>query len=90
METPKTEITLREIPVGGRLLVRTKKDWRFAVVSRIGEHKITLSISSPSGRNYRLRRLPEAVIGFDGMIPVLKFETAENWRDNFSAYDFRW
>ena len=87
METPTT---LRDIPVGGRLLVRSKKDWRFAVVSRIGEHKITLSISSPSGRNYRLRRLPEAIIRFDGIIPVLKFETAEDWRDNFSAYDWRW
>lgn len=84
------EITLRDIPIGGRLLIRSKKDWRVAVVSRIGETKITLSISSPSGRNYRLRRLPEAVIGFDGMIPVLKLETAENWRDNFSAYDSRW
>lgn len=90
MDTLKTEITLSDIPIGGRLLVRTKKDWRVAVVSRIGEEKITLSISSPSGRNYRLRRLPGAVIGFDGMIPVLKFETPENWRENFSVYDLRW
>ena len=90
METTETQITLREIPLGGRLLVRSKKDWRFAVVSRVGEEKITLSICSPSGRNYRLSRLPEAIIDFDGLIPVLKFESPENWRDNFSAYDSRW
>ncbi|MBC7899763.1 MAG: hypothetical protein H7070_06880 [Saprospiraceae bacterium] len=88
--TGNMEIALREIPVGGRLLIRSKKDWRIAVVSRVSDEKITLSICSPSGRNYRMGRLPDAVIGVDGMIPVLKFDTAENWRDNFSPYDSRW
>ncbi len=90
MESSETKITLGEIPLGGRLVVRSKKDWKFAVVSRVGEEKITLSISTPSGRNYRIRSLPDASIGFDGIIPVLIFETDENWRENFSPYDFRW
>lgn len=90
MEAPQTQVTLGDIPVGGRLLIRSKKDWRVAVVSRIGEEKITLSICSPSGRNYRLSRLPGAVIGLDGMIPVLQFDSPERWRDNFSTYDSRW
>lgn len=83
-------MTLREIPLGGRLLVRSRKDWRFAVVSRIAEDSITLSIASPTGYNYRTRRPAEAEIGFDGRIPFLIFEEAENWRENFTSYDLRW
>lgn len=90
MESTETQITLRDIPLGGRLLVRSRKDWRTAVISRINEEKITLSICSPCGRNYWLRRLPEAEIGFDGLIPILKIESHENWRENFSCYDSRW
>ena len=83
-------ITLRDLPLGARLIVRTKKDWRFAVVSRFDEEKATLIICSPSGRTYRLRRLLDAEIIFDGEIPILKIEIDENWRENFSRYDFRW
>ncbi|MGI8639814.1 MAG: hypothetical protein ACR2MG_07650 [Pyrinomonadaceae bacterium] len=90
METPETQITLRDLPIGARLLVRSKKDWRFAVVSKFNEEKATLIVCSPSGRTYRLRRLLDAEIVFDGKIPILKFETEENWRDNFSKYDVRW
>ncbi len=83
-------MTLREIPLGGRLLVRSRKDWRFAVVSRIAEDSITLSIASPTGYNYRTRRPSDAEIGLDGRIPFLIFEDAEHWRENFSSYDARW
>ncbi len=83
-------ITLRNLPIGARLIVRTKKDWRFAVISKFGEEKATLIVCSPSGRTYRLRRLLDAEIIFDGEIPILKFEIDENWRENFSKYDSRW
>ena len=90
MQIAETQITLRDLPIGARLLVRSKKDWRFAVVSKFNEEKATLIVCSPSGRTYRLRRLLDAEIVFDGKIPILKFETEENWRDNFSKYDVRW
>ncbi|MBA2335279.1 MAG: hypothetical protein ACR2M8_13480 [Pyrinomonadaceae bacterium] len=90
MESAETHITLREMPLGGRLLIRSRTDWRVAVVSRIIEDRITLSVSSPKGRNYRLRRLPESEIFFDGTIPFLVFEADENWRENFAFYDSRW
>ena len=90
METTETKITLCDLPLGARLIVRTKKDWRFAVVSRFDEEKATLIICSPSGRTYRLRRLLDAEIIYDGKIPILKIEIDENWRENFSKYDFRW
>lgn len=90
METPETKITLCDLPLGARLIVRTKKDWRFAVISKFSEEKATLIVCSPSGRTYRLRRLLDAEIIYDREIPILKIEIEENWRENFSKYDFRW
>lgn len=83
-------ITLGEIPVGGRLLVRSKKDWRFAVVCRKSEAGVSLAVASPTGCNYRLRRPADASIQFDGKIPFLASEVRDLWRDNFSCYDRRW
>ena len=90
MEPAETQITLASIPLGGRLLVRSKTDWRVAVVSRIGEDQITISVASPTGYNYRLRRATDASISFDGRIPYLVIEDSDTWRDNFSPYDVRW
>ena len=90
MESAETQITLGEFPLGGRLLVRTKKDWRFAVISRKTEEFISLSIASPKGGNYRIRRAVDLVIAFDGLVPFLHAEFADTWRENFSAYDTRW
>jgi len=90
MEAAKAQITLRELPLGGRLMVRSRKDWRTAVVCRIGEEKVVLSISSPTGRNYRLHRLFDCEVVIEGKIPFLKSEEAEPWRENFTNYDFRW
>ncbi len=82
--------TLGDFPIGARLLIRSKKDWRTAVVSQFNEEKATLIVCSPSGRTYRLRRLLETEIVFDGKFPILKIETDENWRENYTKYDFRW
>jgi hypothetical protein len=90
METAETQITLRELPIGARLLIRSKTDWRTAVVSRFGEEKATLIVCSPTGRTYRMQRLLEAEIMLDGKIPILKISQTENWRENFTKYDFRW
>lgn len=83
-------MNLGEIPLGGRLIVRSRKDWRSAVVSRIAENSITLSIASPKGYNYRTRRKPLATIELDGQIPILLHENEEDWRKNFTCYDKRW
>jgi hypothetical protein len=90
METSEILMTIRELPIGARLLIRSKTDWRSAVVCGFTEEKVTLSVCSPTGRTYRLRRKLEAEIVFDGTIPILKIETDENWRENFTKYDFRW
>ena len=83
-------ITLCELQIGSRLLIRSKTDWRSAVVSRFKEEKVVIAVSSPSGRTYRLYRNRECEIIFDGRIPILKIESDEDWRENFTKYDFRW
>ena len=90
METSLNQITLGELCTGSRLLVRSKKDWRTAVISQFDEEKATLIVCSPSGRTYRLRRCLEVEIIFDGSVPILKIEGEENWRENFTKYDSRW
>jgi hypothetical protein len=90
VEPAQTQITLASIPLGGRLLVRSKKDWRVAVVCRIGEDQVTISVASPRGSCYRLRRPMTASISFDGRIPFLVIEDSDTWRENFSTYDVRW
>lgn len=78
------------MPLGGRLLIRSKKDWRTAVVSRVGEDRIMLSVASPTGRNYWLGRDPELPVNCEHDIHFLCDKRTEEWRDNFSAYDPRW
>jgi len=78
------------LPVGARLLVRSRKDWRTAAVSNIVEDRVVLTVCSPTGRTYRLRRELDTEIFFEGIIPILKYDLPENWRDNFTPYDHRW
>jgi len=88
VETPEIKI-LAGLPVGSRLLVRSKKDWRSAVISKIIEETVTIIVSSPTGFSYRLRRHLKTEIFFDGELPMLE-NPRENWRDNYTIYDRRW
>jgi hypothetical protein len=90
LEPAKDQITLDQLAVGSRLVVRSRTDWRFAAVSRIADERVVLTVCSPSGRTYRLRRGRDAEISMAGLIPVLMSDRDENWRDNFSPYDVRW
>ena len=84
-------MTLGDFPIGGRLLVRSKKDWRVAVVSRKSdEGTVSISIASPSGYCYRIHRSAEVRLTFDGGIPYLPKDNTEPWRENFTGYDARW
>jgi hypothetical protein len=90
VEITQTLITLRELPIGARLLIRSKTDWRSAVVCRHREEKATLAVCSPTGRTYRLHRNLECEVLIEGFIAILKIETDDTWRENFTKYDFRW
>lgn len=88
METAEIKI-LADLPIGSRLLVRSKESWRSAVISKVIEETVTLIVSSPTGFSYRLRRHLETEIFFDGEMPILE-NSNENWRENFTKYDVRW
>ncbi|MGB2750824.1 MAG: hypothetical protein WBC19_02105 [Pyrinomonadaceae bacterium] len=91
METSETKITtLDKLTIGTRLVVRSKLDWRFAAISKTVEDKIVLTVCSPSGRTYRLRRDLETIVTYEGSIPVLSTDHPGHWRENFSHYDVRW
>jgi hypothetical protein len=90
VEIAPNQIALRKLPVGARILIRTKKDWRAAAISSFTEEKATLIVCSPSGRTYRLFRSLETILFFEGKIPLLRIENEEDWRQNFTKYDLRW
>jgi hypothetical protein len=82
--------TLGALPVGSHLVMRCRKDWRTATVVRVELDKITLSVSSPTGRTYRMRRPPDAPLTFDGSIPLLGETAPSRWRAQLARYDVRW
>lgn len=90
METAEKQITLDQLAVGSRLLVRSRTDWRFAAVSKVADERVVLTVCSPTGRTYRLRREMDSEITFDGTIPVLLSQYDDDWHHNFGCYDTRW
>lgn len=90
METAQTQITLDQLAIGSRLLVRSKADWRFASVAKIVDERIVLTVCSPKGGTYRLRREPGTAILVEGTLHILPYECEDTWRDNFGRYDCRW
>jgi len=82
--------TLGLLPVGSRIVVRSRVDWRHAAIARVADDKVVLTVHSPSGYSYRLRRGLDAAISFDGEIAILLSDHKDNWRDNFCPLDSRW
>ena len=78
---------LSSLPIGARLIVRCRKDWRDATVVAVTLEVITLSVNSPTGRTYRLRRPPDSTLSFDGPIPILG---EGHWKTGLARYDSRW
>jgi hypothetical protein len=79
--------TLSSLPLGARLVLRCRKDWRDAAVVAVSLEAVTLSVFSPTGRTYRLRRPPDSPLCFDGPIPILG---KGHWKTGFARYDSRW
>lgn len=83
-------MTLDQLAVGSRLVVRSRTDWRFAAVSKFADEQVVLTVCSPSGHCYRLRRDVDTTVAFEGTIPVLAYDSEDTWHDNFGRYDLRW
>jgi len=84
------ETTLASLPVGSRLLVRSRTDWRSAAIARKIDERIVLTVCSPSGHAYRLRRDGDCVVLNDGPLYLLNSDEPDVWLDNFAKYDWRW
>jgi len=84
------DVMLSELPVGSRLVVRSKVDWRFAAVSKVVEERVVLTVCSPKGGTYRVRRQSDTILIRDGLLYVLPYDCEDTWRDNFGRYDSRW
>jgi hypothetical protein len=90
MEPAQDLRTLGDLPIGCRVMYRSKTEWRTAVISRRSEAGVMLSVASPKGRNYRLSRDLFTEIVFHRGLPVLASHVSDTWPENFSSYDARW
>ena len=82
--------TLASLPVGARLVMRCRKDWRFATVSSIEPGCVRLSVASPTGHTYRVRRPADSPLAYEGALPLLGELTPAGWRAALARYDARW
>lgn len=82
--------TLDQLLIGTRLIVRSRTDWRFAAISKIADERVVLTVCSPSGRTYRLRRDLDTEVLIEGKLAVLPYDSDDTWRENFGCYDCRW
>jgi hypothetical protein len=80
-------LTLGLLPVGGRLIIKCRKDWRHATVASLISNTVVLSVASPFGGTYRVRRPSDAPLYFEGAIPILGIGS---WRNGIAHYDMRW
>ncbi|HEX8119403.1 MAG TPA: hypothetical protein VF521_19145 [Pyrinomonadaceae bacterium] len=80
---------LGSLPVGARLILRCRADWRAATVASFEQDlgRVVLNVASPSGHTYRVRRPAEAALAYDGHLPVLG---EGQWRAGLARYDVRW
>jgi hypothetical protein len=91
VEAAEKQLTLGELQIGSRLVLRCRKDWREAVVSHFREDKAVLSVASDSGKTYRVRRKTDLPLILEGKIPILTEDCEElEWRENLIKYDSRW
>ncbi|HLL75288.1 MAG TPA: hypothetical protein VK421_08465 [Pyrinomonadaceae bacterium] len=82
--------TLASLPVGARLVMRCRRDWRVATVSSIEPACVRLSVASPTGHTYRVRRPADSPLTYEGALPLLGEVTQAGWRAALARYDVRW
>ena len=82
-------LTLGQLPVGARLILRCRADWRAATVAAFDAERgrVVLNVASPTGHTYRVRRPSDSPLAHDGHLPILG-EGA--WRAGLARYDIRW
>jgi hypothetical protein len=86
---PAEVVKLGSLPVGARLILRCRADWRAATVSayEVELGRVVLNVASPKGGTYRVRRPADASLSYDGHVPLLG---EGHWRAGLARYDVRW
>jgi hypothetical protein len=81
--------TLGSLPVGARLILRCRADWRAATVAAFESElgRVVLNVASPKGGTYRVRRPADSALCYDGHVPLLG---EGHWRAGLARYDARW
>lgn len=79
-----------ELPTGIRVVVRSKTDWRFGAIAKRSDERITLTVASPTGRNYRIQVTAKTKVSLNGKMPVIKADAPDDWHENLARYDRRW
>jgi hypothetical protein len=81
--------TLGSLPVGARLILRCRADWRAATVAAFDAPtaRVVLNVASPGGHTYRVRRPADSPLAHDGHFPILG---EGHWRAGLARYDVRW
>jgi hypothetical protein len=89
LSTDEAPSTLGALPVGARLILRCRADWRAATVASFEPDaaRVVLNVASPGGHTYRVRRPADAALAHDGHFPVLG---SGQWRAGLARYDVRW
>ncbi|HEV2914085.1 MAG TPA: hypothetical protein VGX92_12455 [Pyrinomonadaceae bacterium] len=85
---PQSLLSLAGLPVGARLILRCRKDWRDATIVAVTLEQVTLSVGTPKGRTYRVRRPGSTPVIQDG--PVMVVGGEGSWRTGLVRYDARW
>jgi len=87
--TAEAAPTLGKLPVGARLILRCRADWRAATVAAFDAAKarVVLNVASPGGHTYRVRRPADSPLAHDGHLPILG---EGSWRAGLARYDIRW
>lgn len=83
----RPSLVLSALPVGARLILRCRKDWRDATVAAVTLEQVTLCVGTSKGRTYRVRRPASSMVFQDGPILVLG---EGSWRAGLVRYDARW
>ena len=88
-DTHAPAATLGSLPVGARLILRCRADWRAATVASVDPDadRVVLNVASPHGHTYRVRRPADATLTHDGHLPILG---EGQWRAGLARYDVRW
>lgn len=88
--TGQTNTTLGTLCVGSRLLVRSRIDWRHAAVARIDGDQVVITVASPTGRSYRIRREASSSLSVIDSIAFLPRSRNDRLNTDWCRYDGRW